>query len=86
MEYYLCSEIVIKQITENKRGVAQLNLNLEQIRNINVILPSLELQNKFASIVEEVEKLKGKQKHSKEELNIMFDSLMKQAFSGELIK
>lgn len=86
LEYYLRSEIVIKQTTENKRGVAQLNLNLEQIGNINVILPPLGLQQKFASIVEHVEKIKEKQKQSKGEINTMFDSLMKQAFNGELVK
>ena len=86
LEFHLRSNSVIKQITENKRCVAQLNLNLEQVGNLGIILPPLPLQKKFATIVEQVEKLKEKQKQSKEEINLMFDSLMKQAFNGELVK
>jgi len=61
-------------------------LNLTILRGLSISLPPIELQQKFASIVEEVEKLKEKQKQSKEELNVMFDSLMKQAFNGELVQ
>ena len=61
-------------------------LNLTILRGLSISLPPIELQQKFASIVEEVEKLKEKQKQSKEELKIMFNSLMKQAFNGELVK
>jgi len=50
------------------------------------LFSKIPLQKTFAAIVEKVEKLKEKQKKSKEELNVMFDSLMKQAFNGELVK
>lgn len=86
LEFYLKSDILIKQITENKRGVAQLNLNLEQVGNLDIILPPLPLQQKFASIVEHVEKLKEKQKKSKEEIDNLFNSLMQKAFNGELVE
>ncbi len=85
LEYYLRSDIVIAQVTENKRGVAQLNLNLEQIGNLKIIYPSLPLQQKFASIVKEVEQLKEQQKHSKEQLDSLFNALMQKAFKGELV-
>ena len=57
-----------------------------QLANLQMPIPSIELQQKFTSIVEDVERLKEKQKQSKDEINIMFDSLMKQAFNGELVK
>ncbi len=59
---------------------------MSEIRNLKIILPPINQQNKFASIVEEVEKLKEKQKQSKEEIKKMFDSLMQKSFNGELVK
>jgi len=61
-------------------------INSRQLRNLKIPLPPLPLQQKFANIVEKVEKLKEKQKQSKEEINIMFDALMQKAFKGELVK
>ena len=56
------------------------------IKNIQIPLPPLELQKKFAYIVEQVEKLKEKQKQSREKIEEMFNSLMQRAFNGELVK
>jgi len=60
--------------------------NLSFVRSLQIPLPPIPLQQKFASIVEHVEKLKEKQKQSKEHLEEMFNSLMQKAFNGELIK
>ena len=60
-------------------------LNLTILRNLKIPLPPLPLQKKFASIVEKVEKIKEKQKQSKQEINNLFNALMKKAFQGELI-
>jgi type I restriction enzyme S subunit len=68
----------------NNRGGTQKFIALGDIRKIPVPLPALPLQQKFASIVEKVEKLKEKQKESKEKINEMFDALMQKAFRGEL--
>jgi len=56
------------------------------LRDIGLIIPPSEEQQKFTFIVEEVEKLKEKQKQSKEEINLMFDALMQKAFKGELVR
>ena len=55
------------------------------LKEKRIPLPPLQLQQKFASIVEHVEKLKEKQKQSKEEINNLFDALMQKAFSGDLV-
>jgi len=65
-----------------KSIVGMANINAQELQNIEIPLPPLPLQQKFASIVEKVEKLKEKQKQSKEEINIMFESLMQKAFNG----
>jgi len=59
-------------------------LNLTILRNLDIHLPPLPLQQKFASIVKEVEAMKEQQKHSKEHLDNLFNVLMQKAFKGEL--
>jgi type I restriction enzyme S subunit len=59
-------------------------MNKTICNNIPTILPPIELQNKFASIVKKVENIKENQKHSKQLIDDLFNSLMKKAFRGEL--
>ena len=46
----------------------------------------MKLQNKFATIVEKVEQMKGEQEQSKEQIDNLVKSLMQKAFKGELTK
>jgi len=84
LKYFL--DTIIPRLMGTSSGSSQKNLLLKDIRSIEIPLPPLPLQQKFANIVEKVEKLKEKQKQSKEEINIMFDALMQKAFKGELVK
>jgi len=76
----------LEELKNKSLGTNTKYLTLGILRDIGLIIPPSEEQQKFTFIVEEVEKLKEKQKQSKEELKVMFDSLMKQAFNGELVK
>ncbi len=67
-----------------KNIVGMANINAQELQNIKIPLPPIELQQTFASIVKHVEKLKEKQKRSKEEINNLFNSLMQKAFKGWL--
>jgi type I restriction enzyme, S subunit len=62
----------------------QPNLNTGIMKNLKIPLPPIELQNKFSSIVREVELMKEQQKKSKEQINNLFNVLMQKAFKGEL--
>ncbi|RJQ16854.1 hypothetical protein C4573_02200 [Candidatus Woesearchaeota archaeon] len=79
-----CLKISYNRLRELGRGGNQPNLNLSIIKSFNIILPSLELQNKFASIVNEVQQMKDQQKHSKEHLDNLFNALKQKAFKGGL--
>lgn len=63
----------------------QPNLNTGIMKNLSIPLPPIELQNKFASIVKEVESMKEQQKYSKDQLDNLFNALMQKAFNGELV-
>jgi type I restriction enzyme, S subunit len=86
LAFLLRNKYYIQLATDRSVGANLPRLSPKSLEYFEIQLPPIELQQKFALIVEEVEKLKEKQKQSKEELNVMFDSLMKKAFNGELIK
>lgn len=81
----LCSEYIKSQILNRaKKAVNQASINQQDIKSLKIPLPPIELQNKFASIVKEVEQLKEQQKKSKEQIDDLFNVLMQKAFKGEL--
>ena len=63
-------------------GIASINST--QLKNFPVILPPLDLQNKFAHIVQHVKHLEENQSQSKQHIDNLFDVLMQKAFKGEL--
>jgi len=86
LNLYFLKYAVDNLVSFDLSGTSIHQLTVPMIKDYKIPVPPLQLQNKFASIVKEVEKLKEKQKQSKEEINQMFDSLMKQAFNGELVR
>jgi len=64
----------------SRRGVRQKNLNLGMIKEFVIPVPTLSLQNQFASIVSKIEEQKALVKQSIEETQQLFDSLMSQYF------
>ena len=58
LKYMLNSNFITQQYMSKKRGVAQLNLSLEDISNLEILNPAVEEQEKFASFVELIDKQK----------------------------
>jgi len=79
---------LINSITKYFQAIApdgtQPNLNIGIMKEFEIPVPPIDLQNKYADIVHQVEKLKAKYKESEKELNNLFGSLMQRAFKGEL--
>ncbi|CDF00093.1 restriction modification system DNA specificity domain [Clostridium sp. CAG:813] len=85
LAWFLTTPFAEKQMLRNaKKTSGQLNLTLEICKNIEIPLPSLELQNKFAKIVEKVEAQKQKNELVIEQMNNLFNSLSQRAFKGGL--
>ncbi|HHW12730.1 MAG TPA: hypothetical protein GXX33_06990 [Firmicutes bacterium] len=70
-------DIVIKPLT---RRAAQPHLNLEQVQTLRIILPPLDLQNKFTDIVTKIEEQKTLVKQAITESEHLFNSLMSEYF------
>ena len=62
-------------------GATRQALTQEQLKKLNLILPPIELQNEFASFVQQVDKSKVAIQKSLDETQILYDSLMQKYFS-----
>lgn len=71
---------VLEPFLKQAVGIRQLNISLEQCRNLQFPLPPLELQSEFATFVEQTDKLKFEVKEALEKLEILKKSLMQQYF------
>jgi type I restriction enzyme, S subunit len=71
-------------IEANAPESAQKNINLKILSELEIPVPPVELQNKFAEIVQKIESQKDLLQKSLEELENNFNSLMQRAFKGEL--
>ena len=60
-------------------GISQSNL-----MKVKVVLPPLDLQHRFAAIVESIEHQKASQRAHLAELDTLFASLQSRAFRGDL--
>lgn len=76
----LNDENMYTDIRSNMGGAAITRLTIAKLNTIKVIVPPIELQNQFAAIVEQIDKLKVKVQQSLDETQILFDSLMQQYF------
>jgi type I restriction enzyme, S subunit len=74
-DYFLRSA---KQTT----GIA--SINMKQLKAFPMLIPPLPLQQKFAAIVESVERQKAAQRAHLAELDALFAALQHRAFRGEL--
>ncbi len=73
-----------KILEDNAPESAQKNINLRILRELEVINPPIELQDKFSEIVDKSESLKQKMLAQSKELEMQFQTLMQKAFKGEL--
>jgi len=67
-----------------KSIVGMANINAQEMQDIQILLPPIELQLKYASIVEAMKERIGSHNRSKEKLEDLFNSLSQKAFLGEL--
>lgn len=68
------------------KAVTIPSLTKKDLLDIDIPVPPIEMQNKFADYVVKIEEEKKKLRESLEELETLFDALMQDAFSGNLFK
>ncbi|EOU1828410.1 restriction endonuclease subunit S [Clostridium perfringens] len=83
-KFFFQSESLRNRLSDNTHGGTMPILNVGIVRNINIPIPPIELQNQFADFVKQVDKLKFEMEKSLKDLEDNFNSLMQNAFKGEL--
>ena len=66
------------------RGQTRGRINLRRLKELQIHLPPIDLQLRFAAIVHSVEQQKTRQRAHLAELDILFASLQSRAFRGDL--
>ena len=79
-EYMITSDYLQDQINKSKTASSQANLFQGKIKLLKGVVPPLELQNQFASFVEEIDKSRSRIQKSLEASQELFDSLMQEYF------
>jgi type I restriction enzyme S subunit len=64
------------------RTAVQFNVNTEQIAEIDIPLPPLNLQEEFAGVVRRVEGLRGRMSEAGRQADELFESLLTESFGG----
>ncbi len=67
-----------------KSIVGMANINAQEMQDIKILIPTIELQNRYQEIELAVHERLKKIQLSFSELNLLFNSLSKKAFAGEL--
>ena len=80
LNYTLRQPYVKKQADKCIKGIGVPDLHLIEIKNFNIILPPIELQNKFAEFVKQVDKQKFEIENSLKEMQELYESLMEKYF------
>ena len=63
-----------------KAAIGQANINAQELQNIGIYIPPIELQREFVSFKEQIDKSKSVIQKSLEETQLLFDSLMQEYF------
>ena len=71
-------------IGNSQRTAGQTGVNLKLLNSIEVSIPPIELQNKFAERVQTIELQKAQAQASLAQAEDLFNSLLQRAFKGEL--
>ena len=78
--YVLKDTKIKRQLTGISRGIRQANISNADILALNIPLPTIKLQNQFASIVTKIEEQKALVKKAIDETQYLFESLMSEYF------
>jgi type I restriction enzyme S subunit len=76
----LQSDYFDRAVISKIRGGTQKFIALGDIRKLEICLPPIDLQNQFATFVQQVDKSKAVVQKSLDEVQLLFDSLMQEYF------
>lgn len=82
---HYCLKFYRNKLDKEATSTAQKNINLGILNPLRIPLPPIGFQRNFAKIVEYIEHIKKLQKKSKEQIDVLLNSLTQKSFKGELL-
>ncbi|MCH2488564.1 MAG: restriction endonuclease subunit S [Flavobacteriales bacterium] len=76
-------KLILNNMCKNIVGMA--NINAQELQNIKILVPPIELQNQFAETIALIEQQKALAKQELQESEDLFNCLLQKAFKGELV-
>ena len=86
LNFVLNSSLVKRQADRRIKGAGVPDLHLVEIKDFDIPLPSCQEQLEFSNIIDNMNKSVMRTKEQLLHSNNLFDSLLQQAFKGELVK
>lgn len=83
--HFLNNDCFENDCINNSKGIAQLNLSTEWLKDVEIKLPSLENQKKIAKILDKADEIRTKKKQANEKLDEFLKSTFADMF-GDPIK
>ena len=80
MACLLSTEQIKGMLEYRAKGIKMKNLNANIVQKLDLPIPPIEAQRKYASIVEQIEETKQKMRTSLDEMDIHFSALMQVYF------
>ena len=80
--YYLLTDYGQRMIQSKLNGATTKSITKRAVKELPLMMPPLELQEKFADIIDRIQRMP--RKNIGQELELNFNSLMQRAFKGEL--
>ena len=77
---YLNSDRAKRMYDSMKSDTGRANLSLQDISDLNILLPAVDIQIEFENFVAQVDKSKSAVKKALDETQLLFDSLMQEYF------
>lgn len=80
LKYQIDNKHLNDNIKKMAKGITLIQLNMEDLREITLIIPPIELQKKYVTSVKQVDKSKATVQKALDEAQLLFDSLMQEYF------
>ena len=80
LKYQLDNRHLNERIKSKAKGITLIQLNMEDLRLVELIVPPIELQKSYVSFAEQTDKSKVAVQKALDEAQLLFDSLMQEYF------
>ena len=80
LKYLMDSKHLNDDIKSKAKGITLIQLNMEDLREVELIIPPVERQKSFVEFAKQVDKSKVAVKKALDEAQLLFDSLMQKYF------